>query len=119
MDALISSLPQSTTNRPKYFYVINISENANEGNVCTKAQVAAAKAKGWISYAWNGEDWVEYEGSDEIVMSSAHLSVEPFSIKAGEENELVVDLTNPEDEITQVQFDLRLPAGLSVKAATP
>lgn len=78
MDALISSLPQSTTNRPKYFYVINISENANEGNVCTKAQVAAAKAKGWISYAWNGEDWVEYEGSDEIVMSSAHLSVGAF-----------------------------------------
>ena len=28
---------------------------------------------------------------------------------------MVIDMTNPDDEITLVQFDLRLPAGLSVK----
>ena len=43
------------------------------------------------------------------------LSIEEFSIKAGETKEMVIDLTNPEDEITLVQFDLRLPAGLSLK----
>ena len=29
-------------------------------------------------------------------------------------NEMMIDLTNPEDEITLVQFDLRLPEGLSL-----
>ena len=47
--------------------------------------------------------------------ANASLSIEPFSIKAGEEKEMVIDLTNPEDEITLVQFDLRLPTGLSIK----
>lgn len=37
------------------------------------------------------------------------------SIKAGEEKELVIDLTNPNEQITLVQFDLRLPSGLSLK----
>ena len=46
---------------------------------------------------------------------AAHLSIEPFSIKAGETKEMFVDLTNPEDEITLVQFDLRLPNGLTLK----
>lgn len=43
------------------------------------------------------------------------LSIEEFDIKAGETKEMVIDLSNPEDEITLVQFDLRLPAGLSLK----
>ncbi|MBP3789058.1 MAG: Ig-like domain-containing protein [Prevotella sp.] len=44
----------------------------------------------------------------------ASLSFEDFDIKAGETKELVIDLDNPNDEITLVQFDLRLPEGLSV-----
>ena len=43
------------------------------------------------------------------------LSIEPYELAAGGETEIVIDLTNPEDEITLVQFDLRLPAGLSLK----
>lgn len=39
----------------------------------------------------------------------------PLTIAPGQEKELVVDLQNPNDVITLVQFDLRLPAGLSLK----
>ena len=48
-------------------------------------------------------------------VATTGLTIEPFDIKAGESKEMVIDLTNPNDEITLVQFDLRLPAGLSVK----
>ncbi|MBQ7443879.1 MAG: dockerin type I repeat-containing protein [Bacteroidaceae bacterium] len=43
------------------------------------------------------------------------LSIEPFDIKGGETQELVVSLANPADEITLVQFDMTLPAGLALK----
>ena len=42
------------------------------------------------------------------------LSIESFTIKAGETKEMLIDLTNPGTEITLVQFDLRLPSGLSI-----
>ena len=38
-----------------------------------------------------------------------------FTISAGEEKEMVIELTNPFYEITMVQFDLYLPQGLSLK----
>jgi hypothetical protein len=47
--------------------------------------------------------------------SNASLSIEPFNIKVGEEKEIFIDLSNPDDEITMVQFDLSLPKGLSLK----
>ena len=48
--------------------------------------------------------------------AAACLSIENgFDIKAGETKEMNVNLSNPDDEITLVQFDLRLPAGLSLK----
>ncbi|MBO4826478.1 MAG: hypothetical protein J5506_04490, partial [Prevotella sp.] len=56
MDALIASLHEQGGK----LYAIS---NWNEQNVLTKAQVAAAKAKGWICYNNNGE---EYEGSDPV-----------------------------------------------------
>ena len=34
--------------------------------------------------------------------AQATLSIENFDIKAGEEKEMVIDLTNPNDEITLV-----------------
>ena len=43
------------------------------------------------------------------------LSIEPFDIQAGEEKEMLIDLTNPNGEVTLVQFDLHLPEGLSIK----
>ena len=64
MDALISSLPQNFAGEEHKFYVIDNTEN-DEGNVCTVAQVAAVKAKGWVPYYYNGTDWLEYEGSDD------------------------------------------------------
>ena len=68
MDALVASLP---TVENCEFYVIN-TKDTNEGNVCTKAQVAVAKGKGWTAYDYNydGINWigsVEYEGSDDPV----------------------------------------------------
>lgn len=63
MDNLINSLPQNKTNEEYKFYVI--SNPSEDGNVCTKSQVAAIKAKGWIPYYYNN-NWIaiEYEGSD-------------------------------------------------------
>ena len=58
-----------------------------------------------------------YYGQSEIpspVTTSAYLDVEDFCIAAGKTAEMIIDLNNPEDEITLVQFDLRLPSGLSV-----
>ena len=68
MDALVASLPTVESGK---FYVIN-TKDANEGNVCTKAQVAVAKGKGWTVYDYNydGRNWigsVEYEGSEDPV----------------------------------------------------
>ena len=64
MDALISSLPQNMTTAPYSFRVYDNTES-DEGNVCTKSQVTAVKAKGWTPYYWNGSEWLEYEGSDD------------------------------------------------------
>ena len=63
MDNLINSLRINSSGTKYEFYVFAPTEE-NEGNVCTKAQVAAAKAKGWIPYYYNGTEWLEYEGSD-------------------------------------------------------
>ena len=43
------------------------------------------------------------------------LSIEPFDINAGETKEMLIDLTNPNDEVTLVQFDLHLPEELTIK----
>ena len=76
MDDLISGLPQHDTSDPNFFGVYDNSKG-DEGNVCTKSQVAAAKAKGWMpkylhEYEYEEEDgeievgveWLEYEGSE-------------------------------------------------------
>ena len=63
MDNLISSLHNNSSDKEYKFYVFAPTDR-NEGNVCTKAQVAAAKAKGWTPYYYNSTEWLEYEGSD-------------------------------------------------------
>jgi len=45
---------------------------------------------------------------------TAKLSIESFEIKAGENKTMLIDMQNPEDQVTLVQFDLRLPDGLSI-----
>ena len=63
IDALVASLPTVESGK---FYVIN-TKDANEGNVCTKSQVAIAKGKGWTVYDFNGGNYpyLEYEGSED------------------------------------------------------
>ena len=65
MDALISSLPQQND---KWFIVYDITRP--DENVCTKTQVKAVKAKGWIPFYcsyYNGFDqsWKIYDGVDD------------------------------------------------------
>ena len=62
MDALVASLPTVSENWCS-FYVID-TKDANEGNVCTKSQVAVAKEKGWAVYAWS-DSWQKYDGSED------------------------------------------------------
>ena len=76
----------------------------------TKAKYQAAE--GWKKFKNIVE---EGDAPTPVPDTSAYLSFEPFNIKAGDTKEMVIDLTNPEDEITLVQFDLRLPTGLSLK----
>ena len=80
MDALINSLPQNTISDLHRINVCNkYNKNADEGNVCTKKQVAAMKAKGWTPYHYNGTEYVEYLGSDDIVVPTS-IEIFPPSI---------------------------------------
>ena len=51
----------------------------------------------------------------EQLPTSAGLTFEPFAVDKGGEVEVFIDLSNPDNEITWVQFELILPAGLTVK----
>lgn len=46
--------------------------------------------------------------------TEANLSIEDFTIEAGETKEMIIDLTNYNDQMTLVQFDLHLPEGLPI-----
>ena len=74
MDALVSSLPETTSGS---LYVSSGSQYHNEGNIMTKSQVAAAKAKGWTPYYSYSVDnylkWAEYEGMDDNAPASITL----------------------------------------------
>jgi hypothetical protein len=48
-----------------------------------------------------------------MVLADNKLTFEPFTIKAGETQQLVIDMENDKN-FTLVQFDLQLPEGLSV-----
>ena len=52
--------------------------------------------------------------TDMAVNGTATLQVEPIAIKAGETRELTVSLTNPDDGLTLLQFDLLLPEGVYI-----
>lgn len=80
---------------------------------------AGTKAKYQSAQGWKNFKNIVEEGEAPVPEpTSAYLSIEPFSIKAGEEKEMLIDLTNPENEITLVQFDIRLPKGLTLKQVT-
>lgn len=64
MDKLISSLPdRSSTGVMGNFFVHN-NVDGLEKNVCTNAQVEAAKNRGWTARTWNGTNWIAYEGTE-------------------------------------------------------
>lgn len=44
----------------------------------------------------------------------ASLSIQNFSIRGGETKVMKINLNNPSDQITLVQFDMNLPEGLSI-----
>ena len=48
--------------------------------------------------------------------AEASLTIEDFSIEAGQEKTMLINLTNPDTEVTTVQWDLRMPDGLAMKA---
>ena len=69
MDALLESMHTIGEGDIYGFRVIN---NEDEQNVITKAQVAAARAKGWKPLYNDGtNNWKEYEGSDDPVTYTA------------------------------------------------
>ena len=48
------------------------------------------------------------------VATPASLSIQNFSIRGGETKVMYINLNNPSDQITLVQFDMQLPEGLSI-----
>ena len=75
MDDLISSLPYNSSGKIYGFAVISPSDD-DEGNVCTKSQVAAAKAKGWTPFYKVGNDWLEYEGSEDYQYAQGDVNAD-------------------------------------------
>jgi len=64
--------------------------------------------------------YIDAEIGDEpepVVGSSDNVTatLEPITIQKGGEATLLINVENPDNEITLVQFDLRLPAGLTLK----
>ena len=50
-----------------------------------------------------------------VAPGAATLTVEDFVVYANGEAKMVVGLSNPKDQITLAQFDLRLPTGMALK----
>ena len=65
MLALVNSLPAVTGGE---FYVVD-TQDSNEGNVITKAQVNIAKNKGWTVYCFIGYNIAEYAGVEVYVLT--------------------------------------------------
>ena len=48
--------------------------------------------------------------------ATSTLSIEPLTIGAGETKTMLIDLNNPDQQVTMVEFHMQLPQGLSVAA---
>ena len=83
MDNLISGLPKNTTGDQHKFNVVAPTRDT-EGNVCTKAQVAAVKTKGWFPcyYDSSTQEYVEYEGSEDAIATGNGTKSDPFNAVA-------------------------------------
>ena len=64
MDVLVKGLPQRTQQSYARLGVVDLTIES-EGNVCTTAQVAMAKERGWNVLAYTGNyRWTDYGGSE-------------------------------------------------------
>lgn len=63
MEALVNSLPY----QDGYMVVVDL-DNEAEQNAMTKEQVATAREKGWSVEGITGEDFVQYEGIDDVTV---------------------------------------------------
>lgn len=48
--------------------------------------------------------------------ANSTLSIEPLTIGAGETKTMLIDLNNPDQQVTMVEFHMQLPQGLSIAA---
>ncbi len=108
---------------------VNIDGFVNGTDLVTLSNIVLGRKEATATADVNQDDSVN--GTDIVVLSNiilgrnkaprrtsvagASLSIENFDIKAGETKEMLIDLSNPNDEVTLVQFDLHLPVGLSIK----
>ena len=106
MDTLITSLPTVTSGT----FVVIDTQDENEGNVCTKTQVNAAKAKGWKVWDYNGGNRVEYEGSDELILNEDNFTDSNFRSTLSE----ILGI-NEDDEITPEIIDAVTTLNISNK----
>ncbi|MBO7139923.1 MAG: hypothetical protein J6W19_05040 [Prevotella sp.] len=60
MDNLIASLPEKETNTIQAFSFNVVTNSDDEGNVCSKQQVEAAKARGWTPYYFDTKEYFKY-----------------------------------------------------------
>ena len=88
VDAFFESLPtlEEGTNYPIYFK----GRNDDEGNECTKRQVAIAKAKGWCIYH-NDYNWHPYDGATPEDVETIESEV---IVSFADELKDIEDLTN-------------------------
>jgi len=75
MGALVKGLPQRAQYPVAQLGVVDIFNESKEGNVCTTAQVAIAKERGWSVLAYIGNySWSDYGGSDPSGIQSITLA---------------------------------------------
>ncbi len=106
MDNLIASLPVNTTEEKYTFFVVSDDDVLSgiqlepEGNVCTKAQVAALKAKGWTATKNGGE----YEGSENPSLSiGTGTEADPFNSAAANEFANSLGANTPTEQVYYVK----------------
>ena len=73
MDALIKGLPINESSMEYQLFIYTTSTLiGNDGNVCTRSQIADIKAKGWTPYYSSDlRFWFLYEGNDDDLSSIA------------------------------------------------
>ena len=92
MDILINSLPMNTTGEEHHFVLATKSDEQN----CTKAQVEAIKAKGWLPKYVDGDDYDGYIYVTDIALNNTTLNLnlyDTYSLIATVEPDNATDKT--------------------------